>query len=337
MAVAVTNYSSLLVLLASGCVASSCTDLTVLDQKDPDDPLPTRRTSRRWGHFDFTARTALVRDSLRLTATVPVTAEDCEEELGLDPSPCRDADGDGLSDLWERIALHRLRPFVRMHPEEPLFRDHHGRVVASGRVTRTSLGQIRIFLPIIFSNDYGRCGATEHRGDPERIALDLVPLDSTTVEVIGAYTASHENTTLDGSRLLDEQDLSLLEYATDELTGMPRWVVYSSIGKHAMYPNTAACGDQGFLLCTTDDCASSGDARNDLLPDVYNVGEPDSLDFSFEGSDQESRHRESTPPPRRDQVWGGKKYCGGLSDEEESYSGSCAGPIRDKLIDDPFR
>jgi hypothetical protein len=331
MAVVMIRILALVVLL------SGCTDLNVLDQKEPRHPLPTANTAQRWVDSDLTGTTELVSNRLQLASTVPPLVSDCEAEPGLNRFTCRDADSDGLSDLWERIALHRLRPFVRMHPDEPLFRDYYGNLVASGRVMLTEHGHIRVLMPIVFSNDYGRCSATQHRGDPERIALDLIPYDSRTVEIAGAYTASHEGTPLDGSRLLIEDELEQLEYTIDEVTGMPRWVVYSSIGKHALYPNAQACASKGQLICTNDDCASSGDASNDLLPDVYNVGEPRSSDYEFEGCDSESPFRETTPPLTRNQIWGEEKYCGDIPKEAaDSYSGSCAGPIRDKLLSDPF-
>ena len=328
------NLYALLIILPLIC---GCTDLSVLDQKDPIAPLPLSSLAQRWNDAELTGTTSLSSGYLQLEATVPALVLDCEAERAPGDPACRDADQDGLSDMWERIALHRLRPFVRMHPEEPLFSDYYGRVVAGGRVTQTSDSHIRVFVPIVFSNDYGRCGATEHRGDPERIALDLIRLDTHTVEVVGAFTASHEGTSLDGSSLVGEPDVTQLEYATDEQTNMPRWVVYSSIGKHAMYPSAGACAAKGSLVCINDDCASDGDTRNELLPDVYNVGEPDSPDFLFEGSASPSVVREATPPLRRDQVWGDHDYCGDIPESAiDAYSGSCAGPMRVKLIRDPF-
>ena len=84
-----------------------------------------------------------------------------------------------------------------MHSDEPLFRDLHGKVVGSGRVMPTADGRIRILLAIVFSNDYGRCSATRHRGDPERVAIDLEIVDPNTTRVVGTFTASHEGTGLD--------------------------------------------------------------------------------------------------------------------------------------------
>lgn len=327
-----------ILLAVSFSLAPGCTDLTVLDQKEPQWALPISHLAQRWSDMDFTGRTELVSGHLRLETTIPALVKDCEADSALDALACQDADADGLSDMWERIALHRLRPFLRMHADEPLFRDFYGNVVASGRVMPMISGRIRVLMPIVFSNDYGRCSTTRHRGDPERIALDLVRLDSHTVEVAGAYTASHEGTSLDGSTLVVDDDLGTLEYTTDAATDMPRWVVYSSIGKHAIYPTAKACASQGRLLCTNDDCASSGDASNDLLPDVYNVGEPLSIEFEFEGCDRTGQYRETTPSLTRGQIWGEEKYCGDIpAGAAGSYSSSCGGLIREKLLHDPFR
>lgn len=325
----------LILITLSACYG--CTDLSVLDQTDPLAPLPTSNTAQRWQHPQLTGTTTLDSNHLQLHATVPPQVLDCEREWSQDEAACRDLDQDGLSDLWERIALHRLRPFVRMHHQEPLFSDYYGRVVASGRVTQSADTHIRVFVSVAFSNDYGRCGATAHRGDPERIAMDLVQRDSHTVEVVRVYTASHEGTALDGSLLVDEHDFGQLEFKIDELADMPRWVVYSSIGKHAMYPSADACAAKGGFVCLNDDCASEGDARNDLLPDVYNIGEPDSQSFEFEGSENGVEFREATPKLRREQVWGDEDYCGDIPEHAvDSYSGSCAGPMRDKFVRDPF-
>ncbi len=328
---------NLRLLLLSFSLSFACTDLSVLDQTDPLATLPTSNTAQRWMNPRFTGVTTLESDHLQLRAAVPPLVIDCGREWTRDEAACRDLDADGLSDLWERIALHRLRPFVRMHHQEPLFSDYYGKVVASGRVTQSADARIRIFVAIVFSNDYGRCGATEHRGDPERIALDLVRIDSHTVEVARTYTASHEGTSLDGSLLLDEHDFDQLEFKIDEQTTMPRWVVYSSIGKHAMYPSADACASKGGFVCINDDCASRGDARNDLLPDVYNVGEPDSPGFRFEGNEDQNVLRTATPQLRREQVWGDEDYCGDIPEHAaDRYSGACAGPMRVKFTSDPF-
>lgn len=321
-------------LIALGLVG--CTDLTVLDQADPQLPLPTSEHAHRWSDSQYSGQTELVAERMRLQTTIPAATSACHIELGAEAPACIDADADGLSDIWERIALHRLRPFVRMHPSEPLFRDYHGRVMASGRVTPIGNSRIRVFLPIVFSYDYGRCSATQHRGDPERIALDLLVLDAYTIEVAGVYTASHEGTPVDGSTMTVADELSGLEYANDSITNMPRWVVYSSIGKHAMYPSANACASQGTLICVNDDCAEPGDSRNDLLPDVYNVGEPDSLHFEFEGCNEEAPHSPTRKAPARTDIWGTDNYCGGIPNDQESYSASCSGPIRTKLTNDPF-
>lgn len=313
--------------------SASCTDLSVLDQAEPQAALPTKALAQRWIHAASRATSSLAAGTLRLESTMPVLVEDCDDQQ----SGCTDADRDGLSDLWERVALHRLRPFVRMHPEEPLFVDYYGKVVAAARVMRSGDSHIRILMPILFSNDYGRCSATEHRGDTERVAIDLVQVNSHTVEIAGVYTASHEGTILDGSLLLGTENIGDLEFAMDERIQMPRWVVYSSIGKHALYPTAKACAEKGWGLCITDDCATPSDGRNDLLPDVYNIGEPDSPDFNFEGSMGGDQRREPTPSPTREQIWGTEEYCGDIPDGAAgSYSGSCAGPIRTKLLEDPF-
>lgn len=306
----------------------ACTELNVLDQSDPQTPLPFAELARRWSDKDIDGTTQLVEGRLRLRTTIAAASVDCDPEES-SAVACADLDADGLSDMWEHVALQRLRPFVRMHAEEPLFRDFQGRVASIGRVTPAANGHIRVFLPIVFSYDYGRCSATEHRGDPERVVLDLVQRDRRTVEVAGAYTASHEGTGLDGSLRIHGEAMDELEYVMDSKTQMLRWVVYSSIGKHAIYPSAHACSEKGRFPCTGDDCASDGDGRNDLLPSVYNAGEPGRANLDI------AVPQDGAPTLLLEQVWSEQNYCGDVPNTA-NYSINCGGPIRVKLIDDPF-
>ncbi len=332
MAVVLSRIVSLCALGLLGCTA-----LTVLDQSDPYQLLPFPEIAYRWDDPIATGTTTLLPDRLRLTTTVPRRTEACSALL--DAASCRDADGDGLTDLWERIALHRLRPFVRMHAEEPLFRDYYGQVVAVGRVTPAADSHIRIILMMLYSYDYGRCGEEQHRGDIERVVLDLVEVDDTTTDVVGLYTAAHEGKSagIDRSVLLTGDQFGEAEFAIDEVTGMPRWVVYASIGKHATYPSAGACS-AGFVLCLRDDCTAGSDTRYTLLFDIYDVGEPDALDFEFEGGMADSPYRATTPPPSPEQVWGAVDYCGPIPEfSVGGYSSACCGPMREKLLLDPFQ
>jgi hypothetical protein len=150
--------------------------------------------------FVLEVHTGLREDGrLALFCNLPMWVEDCLA-LAASAPPCEDLDLDGLVDLWEDVALERLRPLRRMDEEEALFQDPTAAVADVGRVAAAG-ERFRVFVMLGYSKDYGSCGGfTSHNGDSERVALDLEVFPgggAGGVVVRAAYTAAHEG---DGER-----------------------------------------------------------------------------------------------------------------------------------------
>jgi hypothetical protein len=235
---------------------------------------------------------------------------------------CSDRDGDGLADEWEAALLERVRPVVRFDRSEPLFCDPESFLGAVGRVVRgPEPGHFRAFVALFYTYDYGRCTVSRHRGDVERVVLDLIEAGPTELEVVAAYTAAHEYTPFDGGRVFQGGDLADLELRPDVRSNEPRWVVYASSGKHATYATPVLCAAHSGFACTGEDCAD-GEAHRELVFPIANAGEPsEPLSIDLFGILEVDPW---TPEPFCP-AWGiDRTPCG-------------PGAIRDKLVRDPFR
>jgi hypothetical protein len=314
--------------LALAAAGVACTDLDALGGSEPSLPwsesAPRRAaTPLAAGSPPYSVTTAIEGGALELWTDLPRAPADClEDHL---PALCGDADRDGLVDEWEDLALDALRPFVRIDEGDPLRVDRHGRVGSIGRVAPAGGAPagvtIRLILVLAYSRDYGRCTFGAHLGDSERVALDLAPVpgERGAVRVVRAYTAAHEWSDKDVSRLFAGDLSGQLEYEEDAITGQPRWVVHASRSKHATYATAALCeAQESWIFCGDEDCdSSSASLQGELLMPVDNAGEQEA--------------------PRAllmmdEPVWDDVPFCGGLG----HGGGPCASPLRDKLLDDPF-
>ncbi|MBS1119030.1 MAG: hypothetical protein H6Q90_1258 [Deltaproteobacteria bacterium] len=277
--------------------------------------------------FVLAAHTDLSEGMLALRTNLPLRPADCLA-LPDEGTPCADADADDLVDAWEDVFLDRFRPVLRFDEAEDLFDDPSSVMAIVGRVAPAMTGQhLRAFLTLGYSKDYGNCGLSSHNGDSERIAFDLEPLPgggAGDVRAVQVYTAAHENTPNDHSRVFSGADLALLEYAQDAATGEPRWRVYSSENKHATYATNAICDGVSVIPCFKESCSPDGvpeASAFEKVPVVWNAGEQalprltDLAPVGFPGDD----------------AWLDQSFCGGLS-----RSATCAGSMRSKLVDDPF-
>jgi hypothetical protein len=243
-------------------------------------------------------------------------AETCRASLPDQEAICADLDGDGLADGWERIALDRWEPLVHLHSSEPMLGDLFGWAIAVGRIFPIAGGHIRVLIALLYQRDYGRCSFTGHRGDVERVALDLLERPDGALELAGAYTAAHEYTSLDGSRLFTTADaLSQLEFV-DDADGQLRWRVHVSSGKHATYATAAACAGHTAAVCAREDCPPPGTGGRDLLLSIGWAGEP--------------------PPVCEGPLWTDRPFCGLSASWTGMDRSPCAPPIREKLLRDPF-
>lgn len=277
--------------------------------------------------FALEASTELVDGRLVLRANLPGTVAGCAALPERD-APCGDADGDTLVDAWEDLVLEHLRPAIRLDEAEPLVTDATAVTALVGRVAPApGGGRVRAFIMLGYSRDYGSCGLSAHNGDSERVALDLLPLPAEgvgDVRMVRAYTAAHEGTLTDASRLYAGGGMNQLSFGVDPNTGDPRWLVYSSARKHATFGSVAQCEGSQWAPCLDEDCDADGGADPaafTLLPEVVNAGEPDAKlvtdlgPIGFPGED----------------AWAFRDFCGGLGP-----GGGCAAPVREKLLVDPF-
>jgi len=314
--------------LALAAAGGACTDLDALGGSEPllpwSESAPRGADSpRAAGTPPYRATAAIEDGALELRTDLPRAPAGCLEDQA--PALCGDVDRDGLVDEWEDLALDALRPFVRIDEGDPLRVDREGRVGSIGRVWPAAgdarAGPIRLVLVLAYSRDYGRCSFGAHLGDSERVALDLAPVpgERGAVRVVRAYTAAHEWSDKDVSRLFAGDLSRQLEVEEDPITGQPRWVVHASRSKHATYATAALCEAQdSWIFCGDEDCDSGpASLQSELLMPVDNAGEPDA-----------PRVLRMMDEP----VWDDVPFCGGLGHGD----GPCASPLRDKLLDDPF-
>ena len=262
---------------------------------------------------------------LILRVNLPIDTKACAALGG--GRPCDDLDADGITDAWENAALDRLRPIRRFDEDESLIGDATAVLGDVGRVAPAG-SFVEIFIMLGYSKDYGSCGGfTSHNGDSERVALELERIGRAgagDVRVKQAYTAAHEGTASDHSRVFSGADLALLTVGTDPATGEPRWVVFPSADKHGTYGSAQICEDISIIPCFDEDCGPDGvadPATYDRLPPFVNAGEDsmplvtDLAVIGFPGDD----------------AWATQDFCGGLG------GSGCSDDVRNKLIPSPFR
>ena len=290
--------------LVACAVLAGCTQLDFLPLGEAELPYWSGLPADTWYDGVHEARTERNGTTYRLLTDLPRACDGCA-----------DSDGDGLGDAFEAMMLERLRPVVAMHSEEPLIYDPLAKVAAVGRVTPVADGHLRVFIILGYSFDYGRCAQGGHRGDSERVAIDLVidppgfsvsALDS--YSVAGFYTAAHEGTPTDASRISTPSEIE----AIGDVTG-DRWMIYAARAKHGSFPSRASCQTAADGVCTTEDCQSF----HLLLFPIVNAGEPDA-----------PMATETALGP----IWSDAPFCGGIDQSDLP----CATAPRGKLVDDPF-
>ena len=191
----------------------------------------------------------------------PMAMRDCRG-LG-----CKDADGDGLNDLWENVALHQLRPRLMMDRDDRLFRTKDVvRVISSVVPLRRGQQDYVLFAHVVtFSRDYGppvlhSFLGLDHAGDTEAtgIAFALEPSG----ELRWAATVAKGHTCLTCKP-------SWHWYAQDwDRDGAPR--IYVEEDKHGLWQNGAECRAHAAFSCG---------AEHALRPEIVNAG-----DFSADGA-----------------------------------------------------
>ena len=308
---------ALLAGLVSGCGDVGWNDLFATSLGD--DPRAQRPAP---------ARTFATPDGrLAVHVTVPMRVDACRplEPLGI---RCDDIDEDDLVDAWEDALLGRLTPVVRFADDEPAFTDPEARFAAVGRVAPRHDGHILVVVTLLYTHDYGSCGVGAHPGDAERVALLLEPYEDHDVVVTAVFLAAHEGGARFGPgelhhmRYVDDGNPAYASYDQRSCGAEPRWLVFSSKGKHATYVSAQVCEDARKFICLEEDCGAPYETPQpfDRTPPVFNAGEP-----------EHPRLQELDPIGfAGDHAWLDQRFCGGVGKR------GCPPSVRSKLLDDPF-
>jgi hypothetical protein len=215
----------------------------------------------------------------------------CRIILPRGPGSAGDEDGDGLWDAWEYTAVNELNPYIEIDEDEPWLDNKNDNVVNFTRVTLmgdTQLGEpqwVLIFNAITWTQDYGRDLTNKHTGDVELIvtAWQVITPDTLTLEWV--YTSAHSDITLhEGvwSAWENSCNTGIVSIGSDETLCADlqftnnRLMIWTSQGKHAMYPTVDVCEDVNLVGSVGEDCGWDSDkGSGEYLFSVVDTGEPE--------------------------------------------------------------
>lgn len=185
----------------------------------------------------------------------PVTMRDCRG-LG-----CKDADGDGLNDLWENVALHQLRPRLMLDSSDRLFRTKDSvRVISSVVPLRRGAREYVLFAHVVtFSRDYGppvlhSLLGFDHAGDTEAVGFAFALEPDGALRWAASVAKGHTCLTCKPSWHWYAQDW--------DRDGAP--LVWVEQDKHGLWQNGAECRARAAFSC--------GGERA-LRPEIVNAGD----------------------------------------------------------------
>ena len=234
----------------------------------------------------------------------PVTMQQCRG-LG-----CKDADGDGLNDLWENVALHQLRPRLMLDSADSLFRTKDAvRVISSVVPLRRGERDYVLFAHVVaFSRDYGppvlhALLGFDHSGDTEAVGLAFALEPDGALRWAASVAKGHTCLTCKPSWHWYAQDW--------DRDGAP--LVWVEQDKHGLWQNGAQCRAHAAFSCGGEralrpQIVNAGDHRNggaaalvDALDGVARDGPHAALAQVFPG--------EALWSPERARISG--RFCGG--------------------------
>jgi hypothetical protein len=256
---------------------------------------------------------------------IPIWASKCPFAF------CKDADQDGLLDLWENIAIEVLRPVLQFDEDEEFFENKQHELAIFSRVFPASADQDYILFHhfALYSEDYGNDPLAGHNGDNEDFQVAWRIQSDYAITLEHLWTEVHWEHCL--LCLPERQDK---DYGLDHMRFTPEGFLRLAIeeDKHGTWPNPKKCNDDSAYDC---------DVRSDkeLRPRAVNIGEPPGgsgrafLDYwlAIEAFDPSSKvlgiFAESCNPtdPWQEAVWndpGDGKFCGGDCFEENLWASS---------------
>jgi hypothetical protein len=171
---------------------------------------------------------------------------------------CKDADHDGLNDLWENVALEQLRPYLLLDRGDTLLRRqrHRVRVLSSVTPLQRDGREYVIFASVIaFSEDYGFYGLLKHAGDTEAFGMLYEVDESGALHWVTSIAKGHGCAFCAPRYGLGPQDFAP--------GGAP--LLYVEKNKHGVWQNRRACRSHAAFSCSADRA---------LRPPVTNIGDP---------------------------------------------------------------
>lgn len=174
---------------------------------------------------------------------------------------CKDADGDGLNDLWENIALQQLRPQLMMDSDDDLFdpdnRRDAVRILSSVYPLQKNHKRYILFANVIaFTRDYGPpvLYGFDHPGDTEAWGIAFRVDDGETLHWAASIAKGHDCLTCKPSWRWYSQDF--------DQNGVP--LVFVEENKHGLWQSGHLCRKESAFSCR-------GNRR--LRPVAVNVGD----------------------------------------------------------------
>ena len=174
-------------------------------------------------------------------------------------SSCKDADGDGLNDLWENVAVQQLRPRLMMDELDGLFSAGSAdavRVLSSVLPIERGSDSYVLFAHVLaYSRDYGHLGILKHPGDTEGFGLLFRVEDDGALRWVSSVAKGHPCLTCGARYSFRDQ-----EFAPD---GVP--TLYVERDKHGVWQNGKSCRQHAAFDCG---------GQRALRPAAINVGDP---------------------------------------------------------------
>ncbi|MBN1655230.1 MAG: hypothetical protein JXA30_15785 [Deltaproteobacteria bacterium] len=174
---------------------------------------------------------------------------------------CKDADGDGLNDLWENVALQQLRPRLMMDSNDELFNPKYRRdavrLLSSVYPLKKSGERYILFAhAIAFSRDYGPPSlyGFDHPGDTEAWGIAYRVDRDQGLHWEASIAKGHDCLTCKPSWRWHSQDFSR--------DGVP--LVFVEEDKHGLWQSGRLCGKESAFSCRGD---------RSLRPVAINVGD----------------------------------------------------------------
>jgi hypothetical protein len=240
---------------------------------------------------------------------------------------CKDADRDGLNDLWENMAVQQLRPRLLLDKSDSLFASRTDIVRVLTSVTPMMRGgdEYVLFASVVaFSRDYGHLGLFDHPGDAEAFGMLYRIEAGGGLRWVASAAKGHPCLTCRSRYAFFPQD-----FAED---GTP--LVYVERQKHGLWQNGQQCRARAAFSCKGD---------RSMRPPAFNVGDPSpdgsrSLIDEFDAVAAGGAFGELAGVFPGDAVWSTQlarvpgKFCGGGRDCNSGRGATQPGTIIGKMV-----